>query len=161
MPPLFTGVGVALVTLFDDDGRLDTAATADLAVQLTGLGMRSVLVAGTTGEAMSLSADERSALISAVRGAIPADGPVLAGTGAPTGAQAADLTTRAFAAGGDPALVLSPPPGARPRAGGPRAPPRWRPRARARPRWSGALVGRPAAGRPLLAYPSPSAASPG
>ena len=33
MPPLFTGVGVALVTLFDDDARLDTAATADLAVQ--------------------------------------------------------------------------------------------------------------------------------
>jgi 4-hydroxy-tetrahydrodipicolinate synthase len=60
MPPLFTGVGVALVSLFDDDGRLDTAATADLAVALTGLGMRSVLVAGTTGEAMALSVEEPS-----------------------------------------------------------------------------------------------------
>jgi 4-hydroxy-tetrahydrodipicolinate synthase len=34
MPPLFTGVGVALVSLFDDDRRLDTAATADLAGRL-------------------------------------------------------------------------------------------------------------------------------
>ena len=57
MPPLFTGVGVALVTLFDDDRRLDTAATAYFAVRLTDLGMRSVLLAGTPGEAMSLSAD--------------------------------------------------------------------------------------------------------
>lgn len=142
MPPLFTGVGVALVTLFDDDGRLDTAATADLAVQLTGLGMRSILVAGTTGEAMSLSADERSALISAVRGAVPADVPVLAGTGAPTGAQAADLTVRAFDAGADAALVLSPP-------------------AVADPRRYYDRVAQAGNGRPLLAYHFPFAASPG
>jgi 4-hydroxy-tetrahydrodipicolinate synthase len=142
MPPLFTGVGVALVTLFDDDGRLDTAATADLAVQLTGLGMRSVLVAGTTGEAMSLSADERSALISAVRQAVPADVPVLAGTGAPTGAQAADLTSRAFDAGADAALVLSPPAVADPR-----------------PYYD--RVAKSAADRPLLAYHFPFAAAPG
>jgi 4-hydroxy-tetrahydrodipicolinate synthase len=101
MPPLFTGVGVALVTLFDDAGRLDTAATADLAVQLTGLGMRSVLVAGTTGEAMALSVEERSTLIEAVRAAVPAGVPVIAGTGAPTGAQAAHLTERAYDAGGE------------------------------------------------------------
>jgi dihydrodipicolinate synthase/N-acetylneuraminate lyase len=66
MPPLFTGVGVALVTLFDEDHRLDTAATADLAVRLTDLGMRSVLVAGTTGEASALDRDERRALVAAI-----------------------------------------------------------------------------------------------
>lgn len=142
MPPLFTGVGVALVTLFDDDRRLDTAGTADLAVQLTGRGMRAVLVAGTTGEAMSLSADERSALIRAVREAIPADVPVLAGTGAPTGAQAADLTARAYDAGADAALVLSPPAVADPR-----------------PYYD--RVAQVAGDRPLLAYHFPFAASPG
>jgi 4-hydroxy-tetrahydrodipicolinate synthase len=142
MPPLFTGVGVALVTLFDDDGNLDTAATADLAVRLTGLGMRAVLVAGTTGEAMSLSADERSALISAVRAAVPADVPVLAGTGAPTGAQAAHLTERAYDAGADAALVLSPP-------------------AVADPRPYFDRVAKAGQGRPLLAYHFPFAASPG
>ena len=46
---LFSGVGVALVTLFSDDGALDAPATADLAAQLVGLGVRCVLVAGTTG----------------------------------------------------------------------------------------------------------------
>lgn len=142
MPPLFTGVGVALVTLFDDDRRLDTAATADFAVRLTDLGMQSVLLAGTTGEAMSLSADERTALIQAVRAAVPADVPVLAGTGAPTGAQAADLTERAFDAGADAALVLSPPAVADPR-----------------PYYD--RVAQAAGGRPLLAYHFPFAASPG
>ncbi len=142
MPPLFTGVGVALVTLFDDDRRLDTAATADFAVRLTDLGMRSVLVAGTTGEAMSLSAEERTALIQAVRAAVPADIPVLAGTGAPTGAQAADLTERAFDAGADAALLLSPP-------------------AVADPRPYFDRVAEAGKGRPLLAYHFPFAASPG
>ncbi|MCW2678279.1 MAG: putative Dihydrodipicolinate synthase [Modestobacter sp.] len=50
MPPLFTGVGVALVILFQDDGALDAPATADLSVRLVALGVRAVLVAGTTGE---------------------------------------------------------------------------------------------------------------
>jgi 4-hydroxy-tetrahydrodipicolinate synthase len=142
MPPLFTGVGVALVTLFDDDGRVDTAATAALAARLTGLGMRSVLVAGTTGEAMALSAEERSSLIGAVRAAVPADVPVLAGTGAPTGEQAALLTERAYDAGADAALVLSP-------------------QAVADPRPYFDRVAQVSDGRPLLAYHFPFAAAPG
>ena len=107
--PLFTGVGVALVTLFRDDGALDAPATADLAARLVGLGVRCVLVAGTTGEAAALTAEERDALVGAVRAALPAEVPVLAGTGAPTGRQAAELTERAFAAGADAVLALSPP----------------------------------------------------
>lgn len=55
MASLFTGVGVALVTLFRDDGALDAAATAELAAALTDLGVRAVLVAGTTGEAAALT----------------------------------------------------------------------------------------------------------
>jgi 4-hydroxy-tetrahydrodipicolinate synthase len=107
--PLFTGVGVALVTLFSEDGTLDAPATADLAARLAGLGVRCVLVAGTTGEAAALTAGERDALVGAVRAALPAEVPVLAGTGAATGRQAAELTGRAFAAGADAVLVLSPP----------------------------------------------------
>ena len=48
--PVFRGVGVALVTLFDANGELDAPATAELAVRLVDLGVRAVLVAGTTGE---------------------------------------------------------------------------------------------------------------
>jgi hypothetical protein len=39
--PLFTGVGVALVTLFRDDGSLDAAATAGHAARLAALGVRA------------------------------------------------------------------------------------------------------------------------
>ena len=37
--PLFTGVGVALVTLFDDDGEVDLDATAALAAELVAAGI--------------------------------------------------------------------------------------------------------------------------
>ena len=83
MPPLFTGVGVALVTLFHDDGALDAPATADLTGRLVDLGARAMLVAGTTGEPSTLAPEERSALISAVRAAIPGDVPVIVDTRSP------------------------------------------------------------------------------
>jgi 4-hydroxy-tetrahydrodipicolinate synthase len=139
---LFTGVGVALVTLFDDDGALEAKATADLAARLVELGVRGVLVAGTTGEAAALTADERSELIGAVRAALPADVPVVAGAGAATGPQAALLTERAFDAGADAVLALSPPGVPDPRPYFDR-------------------VAAAAAGRPLLAYHFPFASSPG
>jgi 4-hydroxy-tetrahydrodipicolinate synthase len=142
MPTLFSGVGVALVTLFDDDGALDAPATARLAAQLADLGVRAVLVAGTTGEAATLSPDERAALIWAVRSSLPDDIPVLAGTGAPSGQQAAELTERAFDAGADAGLALSPPGVADPRAYYDR-------------------LAKAAAGRPLLAYHFPFASAPG
>lgn len=138
---LFTGVGVALVTLFREGGALDAPATADLAARLAGLGVRCVLVAGTTGEAAALTAEERDTLVGAVRAALPAEVPVLAGTGAPTGRQAAELTGRAFAAGADAVLVLSPP-------GVPD------------PRRYYATVAEAAPG-PLLAYHFPGASAPG
>jgi dihydrodipicolinate synthase/N-acetylneuraminate lyase len=108
---LFEGVGVALVTLFDDDLGLDAPATADLAAQLVELGVRAVLVAGTNGEAAALSPEERSELLAAVRQAVPAQRgvPVIAGTGAPSAHQAKRLTAAARDGGADAALVLSPP----------------------------------------------------
>lgn len=105
--PVFTGVGVALLTLFDEDGGLDTTASADLAARLVGLGVRGVVVAGSTGEAATLDPAERDALLTAVRAAV--DVPVIAGTGAPSARQAAELTRRAAACGADAALALSPP----------------------------------------------------
>jgi 4-hydroxy-tetrahydrodipicolinate synthase len=107
--PLFTGVGVALVTLFDDGGGLDAKATAEHAARLVELGMRAVVVAGSTGEAASLTDQERIALLAAVRQAVPATTPVLAGTGAPSRRQAVALTRAAAGHGADAVLVLSPP----------------------------------------------------
>ena len=107
--PLFTGVAVALVTLFDDEGELDAKATAAHAATLVELGMRAVVVAGSTGEAATLSADERVTLFTEVRRAVPAGIPVLAGTGAPSRRQAVALTQAAVDHGADGVLALSPP----------------------------------------------------
>src|ERR1700733_12077057 len=107
---VFTGVGVALVTLLDESGRVDTASTLALAADLVDRGMRGVLVAGTTGEAATLTDGERTELIEAVRGALPGDIPVIAGTGATAADRAAELTTAAAGAGPAPVLP-GPPPG--------------------------------------------------
>lgn len=115
--PVFTGVGVALVTLFGADGDLDAAATAEHARRLVDLGVRAVVVAGSTGEAVTLSPEERSCLLDAVRAAVPPEAgvPVVAGTGAPSARQAVALTAAARHHGVDAVLVLSPPGAADPR----------------------------------------------
>lgn len=106
---IFTGVGVALVTLFDDEGEIDAPATADHAARLVEAGVAAVVVAGTTGEASTLDAEERSDLLIAVRSAVDNRVPVLAGTGAPSARQARLLSKRAEDDGADALLVLSPP----------------------------------------------------
>ena len=139
---MFTGVGVALVTLFDDRAELDAPATAALAAQLVGLGVRSVVVSGTTGEAATLEAGERIALLDAVRDELRTAVPVIAGTGAPSARQAAALTRDATEHGADAVLVLSPP-GA----------------SDTRPYYE--AVGKAAAGTPVLAYHLPTVSPPG
>ncbi|MGH8976255.1 MAG: dihydrodipicolinate synthase family protein [Acidimicrobiia bacterium] len=140
--PPFVGVGVALATLFDDDGGLDAEATADHAARLVAHGVRGVVVAGSTGEAATLSPEERVALLSAVRDAVPDPVPVLAGTGAPSARQAVALTRSALEHGADGVLVLSPPGVADPR-----------------PYFD--LVARAAGDRPVLAYHYPKVSPPG
>lgn len=110
--PVFNGVGVALVTLFDEDLAVDASRTADLASQLVALGVTGVLVAGTTGEAAALSGEEREVLVTAIRAALLANIPVIAGIGAPSTYQALDYLDRVVGAGADALLALSLPGGA-------------------------------------------------
>lgn len=107
---LFSGVGVALVTIFDPDGKVNPALTAEHAADLVSRGVKSVLVNGSTGEAGTLTDDERIALLGAVKAAIPADIPVLAGTGGASTEVAVGLTKAALDAGAD-ILLAYPPPG--------------------------------------------------
>jgi dihydrodipicolinate synthase/N-acetylneuraminate lyase len=107
---VFTGVGVALVTMFAEDGGADVASTAALASDLADRGVRAVLACGTTGEAATLTDAERTAILAAVREAVPAGIPVLAGTGAVSPRRAAELTAAACSAGAD-AILAWPPPG--------------------------------------------------
>jgi len=107
--PVFSGVAVGLVTFFDEHGQVDNAATANHARHLAERGLRALVVAGSTGEASHLSMKERLHLFDAVRAAVPAEMPVLLGTGdlAP-GVSVPDLTRRAAQHGAAAALVLSP-----------------------------------------------------
>ena len=140
--PLFTGVGVALATLFDDDGEVDAKATADLAATLVDLGIRGVVVAGSTGEASALTAGERVALLTETRRAVPPGVPVIAGTGGSSARQAAALTRDAGEAGADAVLALCPPRNNDPR-----------------PYYD--AVAEAAGGLPALAYHFPQTAPPG
>ena len=105
--PLWRGVGVALLTFFDDTGRVDADATGKHANRLAELGVRGLLVAGSTGEADALDEDERVAVLAAVRTAVP-DLPVIAGTGGPYAGVVVRRSRRAFDTGAD--AVLVPPP---------------------------------------------------
>jgi 4-hydroxy-tetrahydrodipicolinate synthase len=140
--PVFTGVGVALLTLLEPGGAVDAAATAELAASLAGVGVRAVLACGTTGEPATLTDPERVAIISAVRAAVPPAVPVLAGTGAKSAEQAAELTAEAVLAGAD-AVLAWPPPDCADLPGYYRG------------------LGQAAGGRPVLAYHIPWISAPG
>ncbi len=105
--PLWRGVAVALVTLFDEGGAVDVPATAAHAARLVEVGVRAVLVAGSTGEAEALTDEERVALVAAVKQACP-EVPVLAGASAAWAGAAAERVTAAVTAGADAVLVAPP-----------------------------------------------------
>ncbi|MGH3443705.1 MAG: dihydrodipicolinate synthase family protein [Nitriliruptorales bacterium] len=106
---VFEGVGVALATVFADDGAVDVDATVAHARRMLDVGVRAVVVAGSTGEAPALDTDERADLIRAVLDAVGGDIPVIAGTGAASARQAMVLTEQAATAGASAVLVLTPP----------------------------------------------------
>src|SRR5271156_6474068 len=110
--PTFRGVGVALITIFDEYLAVDAKRTADLAAEIVACGVTGVIVAGTTGEAAALNGEERAALVAATRAALPPGVPVLAGIGAPSTYQALDYLERVVGAGADAVLALSLPGGA-------------------------------------------------
>jgi 4-hydroxy-tetrahydrodipicolinate synthase len=105
--PVFEGVGVALVSLFDSDDHLLVSETAEHATGLVERGVAAVTVAGTTGEPWRLDDEDRVALVEGCRASLPGDA-VIAGTGHSDPDKARDLTARCSAAGADAVLVLSP-----------------------------------------------------
>src|SRR6266436_6186723 len=90
--PIFEGVGVALVSLFDSDDHLLVSETAGHAASLVERGVAAVVVAGTTGEPWRLDDDDRVALVEACRASLPGDVAVIAGTGHSDPAKARNLT---------------------------------------------------------------------
>lgn len=102
----FGRVLTAMVTPFHDDGSFDVAGAVELACWLVAHGNDGLVLAGTTGEAPTLSDDEKVELWTAVRAAV--DVPLLAGTGSNDTRHTCELSGRAAATGVDGLLVVTP-----------------------------------------------------
>ena len=98
----------AVVTPFDASGAVDHDRFRELAGYLVDNGSDGLVVAGTTGEAPTLSDDERLALIGTAVEAVGDRATVIAGTGTYSTAHSVHLTERAHELGVDGLLVVTP-----------------------------------------------------
>ena len=96
----------AMISPFSTDESLDLEGAQKLAKWLIANGNDGLVIAGTTGEAPTLTHDEQIALIEAVVDAV--DVPVIAGTGSNDTRAAVELTERATAAGATAILSVTP-----------------------------------------------------
>lgn len=102
----FGRVLTAMVTPFDDQGRLDLKAAQQLAQWLLDQGNDGLVLNGTTGESPTLTAEESLDLFRAVREAT--DAPLIAGTGSNDTAHAIKMTKAATAIGVDGVMLVAP-----------------------------------------------------
>jgi 4-hydroxy-tetrahydrodipicolinate synthase len=98
----------ATVTPFDADGAVDYERYRELCAFLVDNGSDGVVVNGTTGEASTLSEEERVGLIRAAVEAIGDRASVVAGTGTNSTAHSIHLTEQAHEAGAHAVLVVTP-----------------------------------------------------
>jgi len=104
---MLEGVGVALVTPFRQ-GAVDLAALSRLAEHLISKGIRALYPCGCTGEATSLTKEERSRVIEAVIEAAGGKAAVIAGTGTATTDETIELSREAIRLGVDGVMVITP-----------------------------------------------------
>lgn len=108
IPPVLGSVLTAAVTPFDASGAVDEAAYRALVRYLLDHGSDGIVVAGTTGEASTLTDDERIALIRATIEECAGRGTVVAGTGSNDTAHSVHLTEVSKDLGADAVLVVTP-----------------------------------------------------
>jgi 4-hydroxy-tetrahydrodipicolinate synthase len=102
------GCGTALVTPFDEKGRIDFRAIAKLVDWQIEQGIDFLVPCGTTGESATLSGEERKAVTAAVVKAAAGRVPVIAGAGGNHTAKAVFWARDAEAVGADGILSVSP-----------------------------------------------------
>jgi 4-hydroxy-tetrahydrodipicolinate synthase len=98
----------AMVTPFDDRGEVDYAQARRLAQALLDSGSDGVVVSGTTGEAPTLTHEEKLRLFAEVRDAVDGRGVVIAGTGTYSTAESIELSKEAAQRGVDGLLLTVP-----------------------------------------------------
>jgi 4-hydroxy-tetrahydrodipicolinate synthase len=98
----------AMVTPFDDEGRVDYPQARRLALALLESGSDGVVVTGTTGEAPTLTHEEKVRLWAEVKEAVGKRGQVVAGTGTYSTAESVHLTREAERCGVDAVMAVVP-----------------------------------------------------
>lgn len=106
-PCVFTGSAVAIVTPFCGDG-VDLEAFDRLIKRQIQGGTDAIVVCGTTGEAATLSYNERMALIERCVRTVDRRVPVIAGSGTNSTASSIALSKAAQSAGVDALLTVTP-----------------------------------------------------
>lgn len=106
--PYFGRLLTAMVTPFNANGSVNYEKAADLAEWLINNGSDGLVVAGSTGEAATMSAEEKLELFRVVVNRINKRVPVIAGTGSNNTADSVKMTKMAEAMGVDGALIVGP-----------------------------------------------------
>jgi 4-hydroxy-tetrahydrodipicolinate synthase len=104
----FGRVMTAMVTPFDDEGRLDLDAAGRLATDLVDHGHDGLVVSGTTGESPTVDPDEQRDLLRAVVDAVGHRASIVAGAGTNDTAHSVLLARNAESAGAQGLLVVTP-----------------------------------------------------
>ena len=105
----FGGLLAPLTTPFGSaTGDVKPGALRQNITRLLGEGLDGIVVAGSTGEAPLLDADEQRRLVACARDAVPRDCFLFAGTGAESTREAVARSRAAAAAGADAVLVRPP-----------------------------------------------------
>jgi 4-hydroxy-tetrahydrodipicolinate synthase len=97
-----------MVTPFDGEGQVDYEQARRLALALLDSGSDGLVVAGTTGEAPTLTNDEKLRLFAEVKSAVGGRGAVLAGTSTYNTAESVELSREAARTGVDGLLLTTP-----------------------------------------------------
>lgn len=105
--PVFTGMATALITPMTPDG-VDLPALEKLVEYQIEKGIHALVAIGTTGEASTLSMEEKRQVIRCVVKTAAGRVPVIAGTGANCTAHAIENTRMACEEGVDAVLVVTP-----------------------------------------------------
>ncbi|WPZ19567.1 4-hydroxy-tetrahydrodipicolinate synthase [Geobacillus subterraneus] len=104
----FGNIVTAMVTPFDQKGNLDLVKTTELVNYLLDNGTDALVVAGTTGESPTLTAEEKVALFRHVVSVVNGRALVIAGTGTNDTRASIELTKRAEEAGVDAVMLVAP-----------------------------------------------------
>ncbi|MBZ0136553.1 MAG: 4-hydroxy-tetrahydrodipicolinate synthase [Planctomycetes bacterium] len=105
---MWQGAITALISPFDDAGEIDFAALDKLIERQIEQGIEGIVPCGSTGEAITMTLDERCAVIERTVKTVNKRIPVIAGTGGSATAEVVEATKRAFALGADGALINTP-----------------------------------------------------